>query len=1088
MQLPPPIPRTVHLPSIERHLRTERRPERTVRPAATFLLLLTATCTLFRASPAAAQPPVPPANHESVVVVPGQYGWCDTGIDVVAGEPLVIRADGSIFIGRSAKGKYDEPSTVGPEGTFLYNDKVVKREFPLASAGSGPAACFCLIGRIGASEPFYVGRSRSWKPGVSGRLLLGVNDFDCSDNTGQFVVSISKCDSVQPVAYEDLVPIDTGAGAAVSGCSVVVFYLDGLRPDVVREMAAMGHLPNINRLFIENGVWLNNAFTAFPSDTITSNGTMWTGCFSDRHGLKGQVSFSRRTLTSKSFLDPLGPSRSARLLAPQGLDRFLHETKAGSVQLIDGEDAARRFRDRQTSGIPALYAHLRQNGDDWSTGALPVMTEFPPVPWSRSLTKFVPYFQYHESWRYMDEANTDYAKNFLFERDSPVTIIWLPETDSVSHHDYSRGQFGATRRTIARADRLIGQMVHELEGRRRLERTYFILCSDHGHHGGRTTNLSHYDLADEFFYKPRLVAADGTWVGGGLGLSVRQHRFWNRHPNDRPIDFVFVDADEDGAARVYLPHGHFRTGNWYAKPRPADVLSYRIADNVAPVDLVASLTDIQAARPDGRIQYPVDLVLVKLTDDSMLISTHDRKNAVIHRKRNEKGKWVYKYTVVDHLQPAADGSILYKEVRLPDTDPLGLVVHLHPRLLEYYHDETEWLRLTTESMYPDSVVALSRHMLWQENLAEQEIEHAPDIVVTARRGWYFGIEANPGTTHGYPFADSMHASFFVSGPNVRRSSRIEEPCRLADLTPTILDMIGYRVETGDFDGHPLRNIYQVPLTDAATRRLARNDVGRFSFREQRAAQRGGMRQVVHKDQNEDAPERRPVYWDDIDLKAWTRLDSASRPEYEHKPVMVHNPNSPFDLHNFAYNVLALSDINVLRACDDVLSPFDNGRPILQQGLGWIGEKFHHSGIAPVADAADALDLTTTTIGDYSFTSVGNVKRMDGAIDWFQNRVNSIDRAVCRPFGREQSPGIAAVNKAIDRTQWWFWETYRVGQRTIAEWLDEGVLDTMEDAAAHSINRKRMQPAEIVVDPSQWSRSPTQTPPMPTPPPPAPPAQ
>ena len=200
------------------------------------------------------------------------------------------------------------------------------------------------------------------------------------------------------------------------------------------------------------------------------------------------------------------------------------------------------------------------------------MTDFPPVPWSRSLTKYVPYFQYQDSWRYMDEANTDYAKNFLFERQSPVTIVWLPETDSVSHHDYSRGQFGTTRRIIARADALIGQMVAELEARHRLERTYFILCSDHGHHGGRTANLSHFDLADEFFYKPRLLTPDGTWVGGGLGLSVRQHRFWNRHPEDRPVDFVFIDADQDGAARVFLPNREYKSGTWYGKPRPADLL------------------------------------------------------------------------------------------------------------------------------------------------------------------------------------------------------------------------------------------------------------------------------------------------------------------------------------------------------------------------------------------------------------------------------------------------------------------------------------------------------------------------------------
>src|SRR5580704_2512336 len=423
-------------------------------------------------SPARAQLTAPESSENgTVLIVPGNATFADTAIDVVAGQILTIHADGSVFIGKSAKGKYDEPANVGPEGTFLYNEKVAKQDFPLAAAGSGPAPCFCLIGRIGDAEPFYVGRSKSFKAGNSGRLYLGVNDFDASDNEGQFVVSISHSESVHPIAYEQVVPIDIATSAPVPGCSVVVFYLDGLRPDVIREMAAMGHIPNINRLFVEGGVWMQNAFTGFPSDTITSNGTMWTGCCSDRHGLKGQVSFSRRTLESKSYLDPMGPSRSARQLAPEGLDRILNAAGREGVQTIDGNEAARRWEARRTSGVPPIYEHLRQNGSDWSTGALPIMTDFPPVPWSRSLTKYVPYLRYDQSWRYIEQANTDYARNFLFERKSPVTIIWLPETDSVSHHDFSRGQFGTTRRIIARADVLIGQMVEEIEGRGQLDRT-----------------------------------------------------------------------------------------------------------------------------------------------------------------------------------------------------------------------------------------------------------------------------------------------------------------------------------------------------------------------------------------------------------------------------------------------------------------------------------------------------------------------------------------------------------------------------------------------------------------------------------------
>ena len=988
-----------------------------------------------------------PASSEPVtadVLIPGNQAWGDTEIDVAAHEPLTIHADGTVSVGRSAKGRYDDPTKVGPEGTFLYGEHITKKDFPLAAAGGGPAPCFCLIGRIGDSQPFFIGRGRSWKPNTTGRLYLGINDFDVSDNKGAFVVHIEKTPAVQPISYEDLVPIDVTPGVPVGGCQVVVFYIDGLRPDVVKEMAAMGHLPNINRLFIENGAWMSNAFTGFPSDTITSNGTMWTGCFSDRHGLKGQVSFSRRTLESKSYLDLMGPSRSARELAPEGLDRILNEAGREGVQTIDGNEAARRWEARRTSGVPPIYEHLRQNGSDWSTGALPIMTDFPPVPWSRSLTKYVPYLRYDQSWRYIDQANTDYARNFLFERKSPVTIIWLPETDSVSHHDFSRGQFGTTRRIIARADVLIGQMVEEIQGRGEFDRTYFILCSDHGHHGGRTMHLAHFDIADEFFFKPRVVSADGAWVGGGLGLSVRQHRFWNKHPEDKSTNFVWLDADSDGAGRIFLPNHFYKSGQWYGKPRPGDLLAYRIADSIAPVNLIGSLTAAQAVHSDGTTQHPIDLVLAKLTDDSILIATQDRGNAVIHRKLNEKGKWVYKYMVVDHLRAAADGGIAYEENQSAETDPLELIGHVNPRLLAYYHDESRWLRLTALGKYPDCVVALSRHMLWSENLDEQEKEHAPDLVVTARPGWCFGTEATPGTTHGYPFSDSMRPSLFISGPNVRRGAKIEEPCRLVDLTPTMLDMLGFSLETGDFDGHTLRNIYQ-PATRAADENAARP-----------------TKTVAHSDEDPDAPEHHPVYWDDLDLKAWQKLSYNGLPQYEHMPLTVRNPNSPFDIHNIAYDLFSISDFNALRIADDAVSPLTNGRPVATKSVEWGEARLRWSGIPALRDAEEALDVSTTTIGDYSPTSVGNVKRMDGVIQFIQNRATAIDSVVARPFGLENTPGTVVLNKAVDGTRWWLWEAYRFGSRLGGELVDEKLLNAIQDGVDKNLNRFRLQPAEIVV--------------------------
>ena len=121
------------------------------------------------------------------------------------------------------------------------------------------------------------------------------------------------------------------------------------------------------------------------------------------------------------------------------------------------------------------------------------MSELTPALWTRYLADEAPPFGTHQSKRYVDEANTAYAVDNLFNEDHAVTVVWLPETDSVSHSEY-RGQFGVARRTIVEADGLIGEMVGELKRRGRFENTYLLLVSDHGHLGGRFAHLERYDL------------------------------------------------------------------------------------------------------------------------------------------------------------------------------------------------------------------------------------------------------------------------------------------------------------------------------------------------------------------------------------------------------------------------------------------------------------------------------------------------------------------------------------------------------------------------------------------------------------------
>lgn len=968
------------------------------------------------------------SSDRELFIVPATQVWTETGIHLRAGQTVHLAARGEIVALPASRSTAGVPAKIPPEGTYLFDDRDADRDFPLPAAAGGPAPCYGLIARIGDGEPFFVGRGRSFQAPHGGPLRLGINDFDVSDNSGEFLVEIDFHDAHRPVMHERVLHAPAAQrGQPAADCSVVVFYVDGLRPDVVREMVALGHLPNIRRHFVENGAWLENTFTAFPSDTITSNGTMWTGCFSDRHGLKGQVNFSRRRLTSESFLDPFGPQRSAQWLSPGGADRLVQASQAAAIGLVRGTAAREAWLDVRQSSVPPLYDYLRQHGQDWAVGVLPVMTEVPPPLWSRSLARYMPYFQSQKAWEYMDEANADYAIRNLLTRRQPVTILWLPETDTCSHK-CSRGQFGMTRRTIARVDQLLAAVVDELDAQGRLDKTYLLLVSDHGHVGGRDAHLSNFDLATDFWFRPRVLDQRGDWVGGGLGLSVRMHRHHNQHQEDSAREFVFIDGDSDGVARIFLPKGHYRSKDWSGPNRPGDLLRYRVDPNREPVDLPPSLASIHAVNSDGALDRPVDLVLLKLTDTSLLITTADRGQAVIERRRAVDGRWEYRYLTVIDVQPSGDGEVTYQPHPDPRTDPLELLFLVPSALLAEFHDEQFWLELTCRTAYPDAVVALTRHMLWDDGLVSCEREFAPDLVVTARPNWYFGTSASPGTMHGYPLAEAARATWFVAGPNVRRGTRITVPARLTDLTPTILDMIGLwdRVATQPttFDGQPRREIYSHPVEYVT------------------------------------APS--PVYWSDVDLQAWRRLNYTPLKQSGLLPRSIHQPETPLDLNNIVYSLAILPDLSVFRIMDDVISPLSGGRqPVTSMVDG--AEAFLRKRPNPILSfGARVPDVPNVALADYSMTSQGNLQRMDRAIDWIQNCGSVVEQQIAAPFHRKSLPLTRPLHQTVDTVQYGFWEVYRFGQRSGIRLIDEGLLNTVEDGTGRLLNALRPVPNEITL--------------------------
>lgn len=127
--------------------------------------------------PQASQPPARPRGlREKSVMVVANAAWSDTGIDVNSGQTIYLEATGEITWGPH------RTAHPGGEENSPYN---AARPMP-----NRPGAA--LIGRVGnSSDFFFIGDDRGpMRIRGAGRLFLGINDDNLSDNRGYFRVVV----------------------------------------------------------------------------------------------------------------------------------------------------------------------------------------------------------------------------------------------------------------------------------------------------------------------------------------------------------------------------------------------------------------------------------------------------------------------------------------------------------------------------------------------------------------------------------------------------------------------------------------------------------------------------------------------------------------------------------------------------------------------------------------------------------------------------------------------------------------------------------------------------------------------------------
>lgn len=128
------------------------------------------------------------------LIVRGDVGWTDTGIDVRQNDELVISASGGISLQRGNPTAY-----CGPDG---YNMQTAQQPIPGRNIGALVGRVVQLVSvsrdpetnkeiRDELIEVFYVGSKARVLMPIAGRVFLGPNENVVGDNSGSFKATVT---------------------------------------------------------------------------------------------------------------------------------------------------------------------------------------------------------------------------------------------------------------------------------------------------------------------------------------------------------------------------------------------------------------------------------------------------------------------------------------------------------------------------------------------------------------------------------------------------------------------------------------------------------------------------------------------------------------------------------------------------------------------------------------------------------------------------------------------------------------------------------------------------------------------------------
>ena len=340
--------------------------------------------------------------------------------------------------------------------------------------------------------------------------------------------------------------------AAGEGPSAIVFFVDGVNPQVFDAMLQAGRLPMVQRYFVERGLYTTRCVANIPSVTLANETSFVTGVFVGRHGITGINWFDRNRLFWRDYEEVNQKNTlDGDYTTPTIYERLADETTMSLF--FQAHRGATKFAENWTSAGPPYFFGWYDLVDRLSL------------------------------WRFDIVSHVARARGAF----PALTIAYLLAPDMEAYRAGVSSQ--AYEKALEHADAHIGRVLRDLESAGRLQNTVIALTSDHGMNDvGRHFPIEDFLRNDVRLHMPNHAFADDVRFEWRFAyyrqfacvLAGSGDRYWA----------LYLRKPRPGAA---AEGKKTEFENWLIHPSPEDLRNYPTRDG-GRVDLIGRLRDAEA--------------------------------------------------------------------------------------------------------------------------------------------------------------------------------------------------------------------------------------------------------------------------------------------------------------------------------------------------------------------------------------------------------------------------------------------------------------------------------------------------------------